>query len=38
MKITFILKDGSEKNCNFSEEDTILKVAERNGIPIRSFC
>ncbi len=38
MKITFILKDGSEKSCNFSEEDTILKVAERNGIPIRSFC
>lgn len=38
MKITFIMKDGSEKNCDFLEGQTILEVAEKNRIPIRSFC
>ena len=38
MKITFILKDASEKNCDFSEGETVLKVAEKNAIPIKSFC
>lgn len=38
MKITFILRNGSEKICDFSDGDTILKVAEKNTIPIDSFC
>lgn len=38
MKITFIFKDGSEKNCDFVDGDTVLKVAEKNEIPIKSFC
>ncbi|MBR1735092.1 MAG: 2Fe-2S iron-sulfur cluster binding domain-containing protein [Alphaproteobacteria bacterium] len=38
MKIIFIMKDNSEKICNFSEGNTILNVAEANGIPIKSFC
>ena len=38
MQITFILKDGSEKNCDFMDGDAILKVAEKNAIPIKSFC
>ena len=38
MKITFILKDGSEKNCDFMDGDTILKIAEKKEIPIKSFC
>ena len=38
MKITFILKDGLEKSCDFSDGETILKVAERNAVPIKSFC
>ncbi len=38
MKIIFIMKDGSEKICEFVEGQTILKIAEENQIPIRSFC
>jgi ferredoxin len=32
MKITFILKDGSEKRVGFSEKQTIFDVAAENGI------
>lgn len=38
MDIIFILKNGTEKKCSFSEGDTILKVAEENDIPLMSFC
>lgn len=38
MKIIFVLKNGAEKVCDFSEGQTILQVAEENKVPIMSFC
>jgi len=38
MKITFVLKDGREKCVDFAAGDTILAVAERHHIPLRSNC
>ena len=38
MKITFILKDGTEKSVSFRENQTILQVAEENGIDLNSNC
>ncbi len=38
MQIIFILKDGAEKSVYFEEGQTILQVAERNEIPLRSGC
>lgn len=38
MNVIFILKSGIEKRCDFSEGETILKVAEENEVPISSFC
>ncbi|MDR0631827.1 MAG: 2Fe-2S iron-sulfur cluster binding domain-containing protein [Holosporaceae bacterium] len=38
MEIVFILKNGEERNVSFSENQTILAVAEENHIPLGSAC
>ncbi len=38
MQMIFILKDGTEKTVDFEEGQTILQVAEQNGIPLHSNC
>ncbi|MDR2723882.1 MAG: 2Fe-2S iron-sulfur cluster binding domain-containing protein [Holosporaceae bacterium] len=38
MKITFILKNGEEKTVQFTANQSVLKVAEKNHIPLASAC
>lgn len=38
MKLTFILKNGEEREVSFSEGETILRVAEQNDIPLHGAC
>ena len=38
MNITFLLKDGTKKIVSFEEGQTILQVAEKNGIKLNSNC
>ncbi len=38
MNLTFILKDGSQKVVEFKEGQSILQVAESNGIQLNSNC
>ena len=38
MKIVFKLKDGTQKDVSFEEGQTILQVAEKNGIKLNSNC
>lgn len=38
MNITFVLKDGTKKVVAFSEDQTVLQVAEENGIKLNSNC
>lgn len=38
MRITFVLKDGTERTCDFEGDQTILQVAEANDVPIHGFC
>jgi ferredoxin len=38
MEVVFILKDGTEKTAEFSENQTLYAVAERNGVRLDSFC
>lgn len=37
-KIIFILKNGVERECEFKNGETVLEVAEQNGIKINSGC
>ena len=38
MNIIFKLKDGSQKSVPFEPGQTLLQVAEKNGIKLRSNC
>ena len=38
MKITFVLKDGTECSAKFQAGETILQAAEKAGIKMHSFC
>lgn len=38
MKITFILKDNRERKIEFEPGNTILSIAEKNGIPLHGNC
>jgi 2Fe-2S ferredoxin len=38
MRITFILKSGVEKSVEFTENQTLLEVAEANNIHLNSAC
>jgi len=38
MKISFILQDNSERTVDFIEGETILQIAEKNGIHIKHNC
>jgi ferredoxin len=38
VQITFVLKNGEEKCVNFVENETVLAVAEANGIHLNSAC
>ncbi len=38
MNITFILRDGTQKSVSFSEGQTVLQVAEENGVKLNSNC
>ena len=38
MNLIFKLKDGTQKNVSFEERQTILQVAEENGIKLNSNC
>lgn len=38
MEITFLLKNGAERKATFAEGETVLQVAEKAGILMRSFC
>ena len=38
MNITFVLKDGTKKVVAFENGQTVLQVAERNGIKLNSNC
>ena len=38
MEVIFILKNGEEKSASFSENQTVLTVAEENGVRLNSFC
>lgn len=38
MNITFKLKDGTQKSVSFENGETILQVAEKNGIKLNSNC
>lgn len=38
MYIVFILEDQVEKIVNFSENQTVLQVAEKNNIPLHGNC
>ena len=38
MNVTFVLKDGTRKIVSFKNGQTVLQVAEENGIKINSNC
>lgn len=38
MNLIFKLKDGTQKSVSFEEGQTILQVAEKNGIRLNSNC
>lgn len=38
MNITFVLRDGTKKIVAFREGQTVLQVAEENGIKLNSNC
>lgn len=38
MNVTFVLKDGTKKIVGFKEGQTVLQVAEENGIKLNSNC
>lgn len=38
MQVTFILKNGKEISVDFVENQTVLSVAEANGIHLNSAC
>jgi len=38
MNVTFVLKDGTRKIVSFKNGQTVLQVAEENGIKLNSNC